>query len=66
MKFAEDSLLQSEPIEVNAENGVVTLSGFAENATLEKQAVQLSWQAHGVVRVISEIRTPDVREGGKL
>ncbi len=53
--LAQDSLLNAAPIDVKANNGVVTLGGFVEDESQREQARKAARSVAGVQSVVNKI-----------
>ncbi len=62
-KFSTDSGLQEKPVTVQAENGVVTLSGTVDNDTQRIAAARYASSVEGVKQVVNNL---EVARGGKM
>ena len=54
--LAQDPLLNAAPIDVKADNGVVTLGGFVEDESQREQATKAARRVTGVQSVINKIQ----------
>jgi len=55
-KFYADDAVRARPIDVDTENGVVTLRGNVENNTVKERAVTLARSVEGVTRVEDQLQ----------
>jgi osmotically-inducible protein OsmY len=55
-KLQADSQTSKAMIEVDAENGAVTLKGSADSATIVGRAIALALDTQGVSKVSSEVK----------
>jgi osmotically-inducible protein OsmY len=65
-KFAADDVVKAYQIDVDTQEGVVTLSGSVESAEAERAAVRLASETDGVARVIDDLTVGGASLGSDL
>ena len=55
MKFAHDEVVSARNIDVDTDDGIVTLTGVVTSRAEADRAVQLAWTASGVKNVRSQL-----------